>query len=320
MLKKLRPALWVIAACFIWALDPYLRDSAKLGVHESTVVFFETLSGLVVMIAITLGRWLRTRESVFIRRAPHTDWLRIFAVGALGSALANLLFTRATQTTDANVVTLTLLSEPLFVLGVAQLLRVEKVDSFVAFGAILAIFSAGMILLPQIAQFQWEAFDLGLGLLASLAWGCTTVLGKDLLTRYPPRVLVFWRWGFAFLVACAMLAYREKGGEALALVRGLSDGKGLPALARMVVMGTFAGVLPMYCYYRGLRHLLVSRVTILELLYPAFTVVVMANRESRPIGGLAAIGWVVLSFVLILLFRVAPSRASAGDRGEDFDA
>lgn len=263
-LAKLNPFIYLLFACFIWAVDIVVRYPLTLKLSHLNIVFFEYLFGFIFVTP-----WFVKYGKSHLQKLSRGDWGLALFLGALGSALANYFFTLGIQQISPGTYSFIQIFQPFFVIFLAYLLLKEKIDNLYIFWGFWVIVSAllmhspdlelGLLTLDATTYPTQMAMVIG----SMLIWGFCTVIGKALLKTHHPLVVVYTRWMFALLMTFVLLFI---SGTSL----DWSILSNFDNLWRLLFIGIIAGVASMYLYYMALSKLPAGKVSFVELAYPAF--------------------------------------------------
>jgi len=170
-----------------------LGIAAKLALRELPV------SALVLLrvfgASLALAILLTTSRLPAIRGAG--DYMRLALYSLLGVVLNQLLFVKGLSFTTAINANILITTVPVFTLGVAVLLGVERASFAGVIGLLLAI--AGALTLVDPAQFETSprlAIGNAMIVLNALSYAVYLVISKDMLRRHPPLTVTTWVFVF----------------------------------------------------------------------------------------------------------------------------
>jgi len=291
--------LFILLASLCWALDGPIRyPLLTQGIDSSFIVFLEHtyLLFIIFLIVIFEKFWRKkvashgsddkgmaqatngTGKDEF--RFSLLDGVAFFVIGALGSALATLAFTRAFLFLNPSQVILLQKLQPLVAFGLAHFWLKERLPKQFIPWAILCALGALLVAHQEIVQ-GFHIFTQSLGensegldqrgmvglmltFIAVVGWGSSTVFGKYLGTRgFAPKEIMFGRFATGFL---ALLPLPLSGNLPMA-PWGLVYGK-------ILLMVSISGLLGMFLYYKGLKSLPAKLTGILEMSYPLMAVII----------------------------------------------
>jgi len=251
----MRGIFWVAAGATLWGTDAVLRRPLTNVLSPIQIVFYEHCILAAVLLPVLIQ--YRTR----LRKITVSSWVAIGVIAWAGSVLGTVLFTYAVRAGNPTTAVLLQKIQPLFVIALAWTFLSERwhkhfpiVAGVAIGGAYLISFGAGNPATP------WKSMDAEAALIAlgaAAAWGCATVFGRYLSTKFPFELIT------ALRIICALPLL-----SSVALYEGLvlpPREAALPLIFIALVPG-FAGLM---LYYRGLRGTSASHASIGELAFPA---------------------------------------------------
>jgi drug/metabolite transporter (DMT)-like permease/HAMP domain-containing protein len=244
--ERLRPYYYIAAGVILQGLSPVLTKLLLDDLTPATVVGARYL--IAVLFLLPFG-WRHSSEREHQPPRPR-DWVALVLVGALGSGVASLLFTRAIDLTSVGIATSLSKTAPIFVAFFAYFTLKERVTS--ARLLLVALMVAADVLIGA-GEMRWgaeagqrlvgDAMAIGAGALRAMA----EILSKTSLRRFFPSTVALWRFGIGFLVT-GFIAAVTGDFRALALL----DTR---AWMMLLILGVFCTSLSMTLYYRGLREI-----------------------------------------------------------------
>ncbi len=261
------PAIFVILAACLWALDGILRRSL-FSLLPLVIVFYEHLIGSILVIPTA---W----SSFFKEKITARTIISILIVAAWSGLLGTLFFTTAlskVQFIPFSVVFLIQKLQPLFATTAAVLLLKEKLTtSYLQWAGVALVaayfttFNMGIVNMATGNQTIVAAlYALG----AAFCWGTATVFSKMLLSRHSTVFVTASR--FITTTVCAtVLLLMMSSFDAVYTVTASQ-------LLRFFIISISTGMVAIYLYYTGLQKLEAKTVTILELFFPFLALVIDA--------------------------------------------
>lgn len=284
-----KSSLLIISATFLWALDLLVRYPVTLKMSFLTIVFLESLIGLIVV-----SPWLNIRE---IRKLTGKDWLITVFIGGMGMTVAGYLQSVCIQKATPGLFSFFQIFQPIFVIYAAHLFLKEKIDNMYLLWGTWVILSAVLMFsvdLELMLSAEIVLTDMLIALCTMLIWGTCTILAKKFLRFHSFKVLVALRWVFAFIFSTAILLIE---GESVSF-SALSD---LGNLSRLVFMGAVAGIGSMSLYYKGLSDMEAGKVSFIEISYSAFGMVLSALYTFEGLS-LIQVSGAISFFAFVILF------------------
>ncbi|MCE0768750.1 DMT family transporter [Pseudonocardia kujensis] len=249
-----RDRTWLVAvAAALWGTDGLLRAPLAGALPAATVVFWEHLIAVVVLLPLV-------PSAVRAFRAASTrDRVALLVIGAGSSALATALFTAAFATGDALTPLVLQKLQPLVAVVAAAVLLGERVRVGYWLFAVPALLGAWLVAFPDPFAVQVRALGAaGLAIGAALLWGFGTVLGRLVGVRTAPRDVTVLRFLVGLPAASVIVAVQ---GAPLAVTSG--------QLGPLALLALIPGLLALVLYYVGLRDTPAARATLGELAFPA---------------------------------------------------
>jgi drug/metabolite transporter (DMT)-like permease len=292
----------IILCTVLWATDAIFRMPLVQAIDASSIILFEHALGVL----ITLPLFWRHRHEVKLLQAK--GWLALGFIGVLGSAVGTYLFTASFRFINPTVAILLQKMQPVFAVISARLILREVPKSKFYLWAILALISSAMVSLPELWSLQearalfpslrGSQTDRALGICmavgAAFFWGVSTVFGKWITARLSFQSTSFLRFAFG-LIGVAFLTilatYDAKSPLTGLLVYLYASPQSLISLVYMAVV---PGVLAMYLYYAGLKHIRASSATFAELFFPVASIVLNWTILGQTLGTVQIVGGLLL--------------------------
>jgi len=260
--------IFVLLACFFWALDTLIRYPLLFqNVSALKIVFFEHVFLLIFSIVVLNRSWKR------LLRATVLDIFYFGMVGILGSAVATLAFTQAFFLINPSVVILLQKLQPLVAISLAALFLKEKLTKRFLFWTGISLIGGFLISYKDIFPKGIFNFDhllsspfskgYALALLAVVGWGAATVFGKKLSMRgFSRNELMVGRFFTAFLF---LLPFVMSGQEELSM--------SVDHLSRIFLMAFISGMVAMALYYQGIKQIPAKLCALAETSFPLWAVI-----------------------------------------------
>ncbi len=250
---------WLVAlAAALWGTDALLRQPLAGALPASTIVFWEHVIIVVVLVPL-LPAALRA-----FRAASHRDRVALVVIGAGASAVATALFTEAFRFGDPVTPVVLQKLQPLIAVAVAALLIGERVRSGYWLFAVPALAGAWFMAFRDPFSAAPQALTAALLAVGAAAlWALGTVLGRMVGSRMAPRDVTVLRFAIGLPASAVVLAV---DGGPLAVT---------PAqLGPLVLLALIPGLLGLALYYVGLRTTPAARATLAEMAFPVTAVLV----------------------------------------------
>jgi drug/metabolite transporter (DMT)-like permease len=306
------PFLVLTLVVFVWASNTIV---SKVALREATPVLLALCRFTIATVVFYLPVFLVMRRlGPPLRRG---DWLRLAAIGILGSSSSVLLFTIGVSTTPATYAGFILMTTPIWTALLAWLFLRERLGRVRSIGMLVAF--AGAVFL--VTQGEVEAFDssvlVGSGflLLAQISWSGYTLMSKPLLARRSPLLVLAASHliaVFALWVASGLLGVWGQIGE-------LADWS-LSTWLAVAYMVVFVSAASQALYVYGLRAIPASQAISFMYLQPVFTVVLAGLALGERPGPLTVAFGALIFLGLWLVNHPAARRTAAEtplDRGLD---
>lgn len=285
--------LFVVAACFFWALDTLIRyPLLRGGIHPVTIVFYEHLFLCLCLIPFVLKSW----KKIWSLSLGHMVYFII--IGACGSGLANIFFTMALSLGNPSAIMLLQKLQIVFSVISARIILGEPLKRNFLFWCSLVFAGSIMTSYPDIRPLLEKApssslpsvsaiLGYGYATLAAMCWGIAVSFGKKLaLCGYREREIMFGRFFWGFMVSLPFLTSLPTNSFVL----------DRESYFKLALMAALAGLVGMYFYYRGLRVIKARVCAVAEQSFPFFAVglswvVLDKGLESiQVLGGLMIVG------------------------------
>ncbi len=291
--------LFVILACVFWGLDALIRyPLVSKGYDPVVIVFLEHFILTLIFLPKILGVTKRIGE---LRLAEIFSFL---IVGAGGSAIATVCFTKSFVYLNPSMVILLQKFQPIVAISLAALILKEPVGRPFILWTAIAIIGGVLISFNDLQRFVELGFTdfskitsenaihgYTLVLASVLLWGAATTFGKKLtMMGFKAAPLSAGRFLIGFITLSFMVKF-----DSSFIFPDYTD------YFRLLVMVLLSGLLGMWLYYQGMEKLNAKTVALLEMFFPFFAVI--ANwiflGKSLEIYQLVGGGLLVLSSFVI---------------------
>lgn len=286
-----KSSLFILAACLLWAVDLLVRYPITLKMGFVSIVFIESLVGLVF-----ISPWL-LKNTAALKKLSLKDWLITVFIGGIGMSVAGYLQTACIQKATPGLFSFFQIFQPLFVIYMAHIFLKEKVDNLYVYWGVWVILSAVLMFSVDLELMLGSEIvfsDMLIALSTMLIWGLCTILGKKFLKNHPPLVLVSLRWVFAFLFSSVILMNEKESVPYQLLLQA-------DILVRFIFIGVIAGVFSMFLYYSGLKNMPAGKVSFIEISYAAFGMIFSAIYTFESLSFFQLLG-ATSFFAFIVLF------------------
>lgn len=285
----------VVAAALLWSLDGLLRRHLYT-LPAPVIVFWEHTFGFIVMLPILLFTWRS------FKKLTKRQWLAITGVALLSGAAATILYTAAlgrVQYIPFSVVVLLQQLNPIFAISASALLLRERLTRRFAGLSVIALIAAYFTAFPH----GGINFSTGNGTLigalfavgAAAGWGISTAFSKYALKDTSFFHITAARFGLTPFFA---LFFAGVSGSVHA-IPSITLGQ----FGYLLAITFSTGLVALSIYYFGLQRVKASRAAILELAWPASSVVIGYLWLHQGLTWLQAIAALVLTGTIYLIAR-----------------
>ncbi|MBN1178348.1 MAG: EamA family transporter [Anaerolineae bacterium] len=279
------PTLWVgllVLTTLVWS-----NSFIAIKHIVAYVTPLELVTLRFVPVALTFVAWLLPTHGREIWHMIRRDGLRLAAMGLTGGLLYNVFLAWGETRVAAGTASLIIALNPTFTYILSTLFLDETFAWHRAAG--LAVAFGGLFIIVRWGSGQEVALtDLGYALitmLAPLSWATYTVLGKTMVSRYPP-----------LLVTGVSMTFT--GIASLALVRPslIAQLPGLPLSfwGAVLFLAWPCTVFAFSVWFGALRHMPAGRVASFVYLVPTFAVTFGYLLLDEPVTPALLLGAAVL--------------------------
>ena len=256
----------VVIAAILWSCDGLLRRQL-FNLPATVIVFWEHVVGLLVLLPIVGTSWRK------LLKLTRKQWFTIASVSLLSGALGTIMYTAAlskVQFIPFSVVVLLQQLQPVFAIAAASIILKEPLSRKFILLAILALIAAYGVSFPNLKVNLETGSGTAIAALlaagAAAAWGFSTALSK-----YSLRDTSFLHVTAARFALAPVFAFM--------FMTVLGDTSSMGSITGMqwgyIIAITFStGMVALALYYFGLKRILASRSTMLELVWPLSSLVV----------------------------------------------
>jgi drug/metabolite transporter (DMT)-like permease len=253
-------------AALLWSVDGLLRRHLY-SLPSPVIVFWEHTFGFIVLAPFVLS------SLKYFKQLNRKQWWSITGVAFLSGAVATILYTAAlgrTQYIPFSVVVLLQQLNPVFAIGTAALLLRERLSRRFVILSLVALAGAYCTAFPTLginfATGSGTAIAALMAVGAAAGWGISTSFSKYALDGTSTLHITSLRYAITPFFALFFVIVSGNFNRLGSLT--LSDFWYLVAI-------TFStGLIALLIYYFGLKRVMASRSAILELAWPASSVVV----------------------------------------------
>lgn len=291
----------ILFTCFLWALDIVVRYPITLKMGFVSIVFLESLFGLLFVLPFMF----KNRHE--LRKLKVKDWSIALFVGGVGMSVAGYLQNACIQKATPGLFSFFQVFQPLFVIYLAHLFLKERVDNMAVYWGTWVILSAILLFsvdLEIMLSSEFILTDILIAVAAMLIWGSCTILSKKFLANHSPLMLVGLRWFFAFSFSVFILLATDEPLQIEMILRP-------EIFLRFVYMGVIAGVLALYLYFSGLQKLTAGKVSFLEISFSALGMIFSALYTFDGLTFFQVFGACsILAFIVFFVSRLDGASAS----------
>ena len=292
----------VALAAILWSIDGLLRR-ALFSLPPSVVVFWEHAFGFLILLPFIIFFW-RGFRNFSIRQ-----WLALIVVAFLSGALGTIFYTAALGKVSFipfSVVVLLQQLQPIFAISAAGFMLREPLGKRFFTFAVLALVAAYFVSFPDLkVNLETDAGTLAAALLAigaAVSWGISTALSKYALKNVSSFHATAARFGLTIFFAFLVTLFLGKGIEITEV--SAVQWKYIAAI-------TFStGLVALFIYYFGLKRILASRSTIIELIWPVSAIFIGYFFLGESLSITQWLGSIAL--VAIILFIIKNPRLKRG--------
>lgn len=260
---------WLVAAgAALWGTDAVLRLPLAAALPAATVVFWEHLIAVVVLVPFLPSAWRA------FRGASTRDRLALVTVGAGASAVATALFTVAFTIGDPVTPLVLQKLQPVVAIVAAAWLLGERMRGGYFLFAVPAFVGAWLMAFPD--PFVIGGREAGAALLAVAAavlWAIGTVLGRMVSATISSRDITVLRFAIGLPASAVVL-----------LVQGAPVAVTLGQLGPLALLALIPGLLALVLYYVGLRTTAASRATLAEMAFPVTATLIGVGLLGAHLG------------------------------------
>jgi drug/metabolite transporter (DMT)-like permease len=293
MRKSNSALVFYLLAIVIWGADAAVTKAFLL----TTLSPLLTLVGRFAIAALCLLPFIYGELRTLPRLTPK-DWLSIGMLGLLGTALPNWLYLEALVSLPASIVLLLYRLEPIFAILIALILFHQPITLYIWPFLLIAIACSYIIVTGGAISPLTLGPETTRGIMLTLAgtvlWAVATFVGKALLTKVSPILLVWLRFSLALggLLLCH--------GSNFSLLLTLTPGD----LFWLSYLGIVSTGLAYIFYYKGLAASSPILASIIQLLGPVVGLPIsflLLNEQLSYLQLGGAVGLLASLYVLTLL-------------------
>lgn len=249
MAKKIDKWIWlgplfIVIGAGLWGTETYFRVFLNTKFDSEVLVFHEHLFCILFTLPFALTAWKEWKN------IPKQAWIWLILSGSVGSALGTTFFTMSLSALNPSVANVLLNFQPIVSIAFAHFLLSEKPGQRFYFWAGVALL-AGLVIAAN--GFSFSQMQVSVGLIyitiTALAWGFSTVAGRGAMLHMPLRVATLGRFVIGMLTLFFSLLLKGKFVSDQLRWEQLADSQ---VLINFVWLSAFAGVIPLFLYFKGL--------------------------------------------------------------------
>ncbi len=256
----------VVLAALLWSVDGLLRRHLYT-LPAPVIVFWEHTFGFLVLLPVVFYFYKTFKQ------LTRRQWLAIIGVSFLSGAIGTILYTAALgriQYIPFSVVVLLQQLNPIFAIGAsALLLREPLTRRFMGLSAI-ALIAGYFVTFPHVSinlsTGKGTVIAALMALGAAAAWGTSTAFSKYALKGTRSLEITALRFGITPFFAMLFVLLSGSAGKVGSIT--------LSQFGYLIAITFSTGLVALLIYYFGLKRVMASRSAILELAWPASSVVV----------------------------------------------
>lgn len=292
----------VVLAALLWSVDGLLRR--HLYVLPSTViVLWEHILGFVVLVPFVLT------SLNYFKQLSRRQWLAITVVAFLSGAVGTILYTAALgriHYIPFSIVILLQQLNPVFAIAASAVLLGERLSRRFLVLAVIALFGAYLTAFPHLAinlatgRGTAEAALMAVG--AAAAWGTSTAFSKYALKGTSTLHISSLRYSITAVFAL-LLSWLSGSAKQIGSITGSEFGY-------LLAITFSTGLIALLIYYYGLKRVAATRSAILELAWPASSVVIGYIWLHQ---GLTAVQIIGATLLVATIYFISRESQSASD-------
>ena len=285
----------VLLCMLLRATDVLFRSVTLTHIAPLELITLEHLVACLALLPFSI-KWLRV---------PHLslkEFLCLLFVGWGSSVGGIVCFTAAFDCMNPALVILLQKLQPVVTIFLSVFVLQERISNRFYFWSLSALAAAYVLAFgmrwPTAMLFQSSNFKgTCLALLAVVFWGSGTVFGKILLAKIDSFSLTQCRYYLGLLFAAFLLLATGKFSS-LAITKNPS------LMLNISYMALVPGFAALAAYYHGLRHTSAAIASILELFFPAASIVIAWVFLGQPLNALQIEAAAILVFSIVAISRL----------------
>ncbi|MDP2685384.1 MAG: DMT family transporter [bacterium] len=306
-------SLAIMLAAVLWAVDgtiltPWITD---LGLWDvPTFVFMLHATALVF-----LSYFIFTKKDE-LKKLNKSDWTAFFLTALFGGAIGTMAIIAAiinVYSNDLNISVVLLLQklQPIFAILLALTFLKEKPKKIFYLWVLVALIGSYFL------TFGFDSVNLQadnmltpalLALLAAFSFGSSTVFSKKAITKISHGLSTAIRFGLTtiiMLIVIIIISLLNSFG----VDTGYEGFKGFTVInwdmmLVFIIIALTTGGTAIFIYYYGLKRVMASRSTILELMYPVSAIILEYFYHDKSLNTGQWIGAIIVLIAITIIVRL----------------
>ncbi len=295
--KTLLGIFLIILACLCWALDGYYRYPLMKSNLKAEWLVFAEHSLLVLIFFYPIMQGLIN----MIQRATASIWISFFMIGALGSALSTVFFSKAMFILNPSIVIVLQKLQPIIALLLAKVLLKEKLPWHFLLIALAAISGVVLLTYNDFAKIDFSTssndsslilYGYSFAFLSVIGWASATIFGKKIFNQTSDYLGVYQVLGLRYFLGwLALLVYLEFFNTSS--WDNIYDSL-IPNFNSIFLMVMISAVIGMSFYYQGMKILRSRIIVIVELWYPFLAILINSKLLGIHLDWVQILGAAIL--------------------------
>lgn len=279
-------------AILIGGTDAAITKRFLLGSFSpSEVVVFRFIVATICLAPFAVG------DRKMLKGLNRRDWLYLAFLAVIGTVVINLLYFQSLVFIPSFVVVMLYRVEPVFIIILAAVFLHQPASKRTWLLTLAAIACSALVAAGNTSQAEFTS-QAGLGvaliLLASFFYAISTLLGKRMLSKLSPILLIWLRMAIAALILIAFFA-----PDLVKIIPTLT----LQDVIVLVILGAFHSGVSNWFFYKGLQFSTPLFGGLIQLLGPVSGIIASFFLMNEQPNLIQMAGIAGLFFVLFLLAR-----------------
>lgn len=283
-------SIFFMAICHILrSTDLFFRVDVLYLFPVSVIIFWEHFFNFIILLPVLL--WYKS----YIKFINLKDILLFCLIGFGASASGILCFTTAFKYMNPALVILLQKLQPLVTFSLGAIILSERFKLKFYVYACIAIVASYFATFSIINPFSGEGIKIFIGtifaLMAVLFWGSGTVWGKILLKKFPQPFVLASRFFLGLIFASIVAYYVNNNLHAKSVLDPSTK-----LFWKMLYMSLVPGLFATGFFYLGLIRMPASLASVLELIFPISSVLIMWLFFNKPLDLIQIIASVIMLY------------------------